>query len=271
MAVRVVVYDPDDALPSSFERDAGLDAAFGDTIVQLDRATDAHCIGRDAAVLVLVAGHDRSAVVGCLASAGERRHARLVLVVADARRDRGLVIRAARRGAIVLIGQTPSALAACLRDLLVPHPLPPEAEQACLTAAASLSPQARTLLLAAANRARPEAGAEDLAHAFGISARTLSRRVRSTEWRSVSELVGWGRLARALTLSDARATPELQAQLGGFPSVRSFERARHHMLATVPRGDQRSRALSSVANALAARCTTAQGSGAHRVGEMTLA
>jgi AraC-like DNA-binding protein len=243
MPSRVVVYDPDGALPASFASDAGL----GDVVVQLDRATDAQRIGREATVLVLVAGSDTSAGIGFLASSSEQDNARLVLFTPDARRHRRLVIRAARHGAVVLIGQTPSELAACLRELIIPHPLPRDAERACRAAAGSLSPQALGLLLVAADRASPEAGARDIAQALGISLRTLSRRVRSTELRSVTELVAWGRLLRALALADAGTTVQVQARVGGFPSVRALEQARNRLLDT---GQEEQKEIRRLAHAL---------------------
>ena len=225
MPARVVLFDPDGTLPSSFASDAGLD----DEIVQLDRAADVQRIGREASALVLAPGHDGSTAMGFLASSSELS-APLVLYAASAPRHRRVVIRAARRGATILIGQTPSVLSACLRDLLVPRPVPTDAEQACRALAAGLSPPTLALLLLAVDRASPDARARDIALALGISCRTLSRRIRHTELHSVTELVMLGRLMRAMTLTGTDETPDVQARAGGFRSVRALERARSLLL-----------------------------------------
>jgi AraC-like DNA-binding protein len=253
MPTRVVVYDPDGLLPVSFASDA----ALGDGIVHLDQAADVHRIGRVATVHVLVPGRDTSAAVGFLASSREECNGDLVLFAADARRHRRLIIRAARHGATLLIGQTPSMLAACLRDLIVPHPLSREAACMCRGAAGCLSSPAFDLLLVAADRAAPETRAHDIARALGISRRTLSRRVGPTELRSVTELLAWGRLLRALVLTDARTTRQVQARVGGFRSVRAFERTRQRLLGSTAHDAQPALTVSSVANALLARrgCT----------------
>lgn len=114
----VVVYDPDGVLPSSFASDTGLGAAA--SIVETP--SDAHRLGRDARVMVLVAGQDSSAALGLLASSGARCTTRLVLFATDARHHRRLLIRAVRHDALVLVAQPVARLRACIRDLLA---LPP--------------------------------------------------------------------------------------------------------------------------------------------------
>lgn len=115
MQPAVLVYDPDGMLPSTFAYDAGL----GDAVL-VARAQDAHRLAEHATVVVLVAGNDNAAGLGLLASLGELRDRLLVLFATGARRHRRLVIRAIRRGATVLIDQTPDALVACVGSLVLP-------------------------------------------------------------------------------------------------------------------------------------------------------
>jgi hypothetical protein len=120
MVAKVVVYDPDGVLSSSFASDAGL----GDVLTRITRVSEAQRLSRDAAVLVLVAGRAIAASLGFLAAVGDARHGALVLVASDARRQRRVIIRAARHGAVLMIGQPPSVIGARLRELLDPQPPP---------------------------------------------------------------------------------------------------------------------------------------------------
>ena len=112
-----VVYDPDGVLPSSFASDTGL----RDAVVRVESASDACRLGRDALVLVLVAGRDNSGAYGLLALFRGRRMPRLVLFTSEARHHRRLLIRAGRHDAIVLVAQSPATLTECVRGLLL-HP-----------------------------------------------------------------------------------------------------------------------------------------------------
>jgi len=116
MTATVVVFDPDGLLPSSVEREIGADVS----LIRVTRSSEAQRLGPDAAVLVLVAGHDNATGLGFLAATGDLRDAKLVLVASDARGQRRVLIRAVRRGAVLLIEQPPSALMSCLGDLLSP-------------------------------------------------------------------------------------------------------------------------------------------------------
>lgn len=116
MPVRVVAYDPDGVLSPTFASDEGL----GDEFMRVDDLADAHrCAGR-AQVLVIVGGRDRAGAVGLLTSFGGAGEQVVVLFLTDARRQRRLVLNGGRRGAIMLIGQAPDALGACLRELAPP-------------------------------------------------------------------------------------------------------------------------------------------------------
>ena len=75
-------------------------------------AADALRLAEHSTVVVLVAGNDNATGLGFLAALGELRGRLLVLVTVDARRHRRLVIRAIRRGATVLIHQSPDTLVA---------------------------------------------------------------------------------------------------------------------------------------------------------------
>jgi hypothetical protein len=116
MAITMVVFDPDGMLPPSVEREIGADVV----LIRLTRISEVLQLGHEAAVLVLVAGHDDAAGLGFLAATGELRGTRLVLVASDARRQRRVLIRAVRRSAVLVIEQPPSALVSCLRDDPVP-------------------------------------------------------------------------------------------------------------------------------------------------------
>jgi hypothetical protein len=140
MPAAVVVYDPDGILPPSFASDAGL----RDVIARVEQPADANRLARDAAVVVLVAGRDSSAMLGFLASSGGRRTPRLVLFASNARHHRRVVIRAVRHEAIALIGQSPAALAECIRELVAPHGLADERGHGAAAAPSSI--QALTLV-----------------------------------------------------------------------------------------------------------------------------
>jgi hypothetical protein len=114
MPTAVVVYDPDGILPSSFARDTGR----AEDVAIVEMAADAHRLARDAAVMVLVAGRNRSAALGFLAMSAGPRTLQLVLFASDVRHHRRAVVRASRHRAVVLVGQTPDRLSACIRELL---------------------------------------------------------------------------------------------------------------------------------------------------------
>jgi hypothetical protein len=141
-------------LPPSFEHEIGADVS----LIRVARISEAQQLGRDAAVLVLVAGHDNAAGLGFLAATCELRDARLVLVASDARHQRRVLLRAVRRGAVLLIEQPPSALVSCLGDLLSPpqsallNAPPPEVATSSLDEATA-SPHLRWLIVIVARLA----------------------------------------------------------------------------------------------------------------------
>jgi AraC-like DNA-binding protein len=226
----VVVIDPERSLPASFPADAALQGV--DARVE----NDPHAVTRacDARVIVLVArggtAREQARDSGLLAAIDRRRGQRLVLVVSEVRRQRRVVIQAARHGATVLIDQAPSLLMACLRDLLVPPRLPAAARQAFATAMAGISLEARSLLLLAADRAHPSFRSRQLAEALNMSRRTLTRYVRTTELRSVRELVDWGRLVRIATVTTSSDPLATRAREGGFLNTRTFVRTARRLL-----------------------------------------
>ena len=116
MRASAVVYDPERMLPPTFVRDEGL----GGYVVVLDDLAGAHRLGRRAKALVIVGGRDESGAMGLLTSAPDSRAHTILLFLADARHQRHVMLRGARRGALVLIGQPPVVLGACLRVLVAP-------------------------------------------------------------------------------------------------------------------------------------------------------
>jgi hypothetical protein len=226
----VVVIDPERSLPASFPSDAasqGVDARV---------ENDPHAVTRacDARVIVLVArggtAREQARDSGLLAAIDRRHGQRLVLVVSEVRRQRRIVIQAARHGATVLIDQPPSLLMACLRDLLLPPRLPVAARQAFLTAMTGISAEARSLLLLAADRAHPSFRSRQLAEALNMSRRTLTRCVCRTELRSVRELIDWGRLVRVATVTTISDPLAIRSREGGFLSTRTFVRTARRLL-----------------------------------------
>jgi hypothetical protein len=114
MPAVVVVFDPERTLPPSF----AADATFAGAMTRVGRAATARHLARRATVVVIVTGSDVTTTLGFLASVVERRGARLVLFVADAGHRSHLIIRALRRGAIVLMDRPPSVLVECVCDLI---------------------------------------------------------------------------------------------------------------------------------------------------------
>jgi hypothetical protein len=118
MPVTVVVYDAESVLPPTFVRDEGL----GHAVVLVSDLAEAHRIARPAEVLVIVGSHDQAGPIGLLTSSAESHTRTVLLYLADAQHQRRVMIHGARRGATVMIGQSPGILAACLRDLVARPP-----------------------------------------------------------------------------------------------------------------------------------------------------
>lgn len=249
MPARIVLYDPDNVLPPSFMSDGGLDNA----IVRVVRGGKAPRLDQQIDIVVLVAGRNTAAAVAFIASSGEQPGVHLVLYTTDTRSHRRVVIRAARHAATLVLGQSPAALAACLHDLIGPRPLPPDARRAWHIGVAGLAPATLVLLLAAVDRASQLTRAGDIARSFGISSRTLSRRVRRSELRSVNELMTVGRLMRSLVLAGPGATARLRARIGGFATLRAFDQASSRLFANGQGEMRRSFTLSSIAYRLSTR------------------
>lgn len=147
MPVSAVIYDSASVLPLNFVSDEGL----GDSVVRVRDLADAHRLGRQREVLVIVVG-DESDTIGLLTSfAGDRAHV-VLLFLTDAQYQRRMIIHGARRGAAVMIGESFGVLAACLRDLVARPPFVGRATTYRATGSA-LSPAEVCLLRLAGRRA----------------------------------------------------------------------------------------------------------------------